>query len=221
MTPAQHAPSRESPPAYRISHYPATLIDAWTLRNGARVTLRPVLPQDHGLLGDMIQRLSQATRYNRFHGAVSGLSTAMLHHMTQVDYRRHLAFVITTTDGEREQVVADARYAVDDEGDSAEFAIVVDDEWQRRGLAERAVRALGAAARRGGLRWLHGSVLSANAPMLALMQRCQYRCTPHRKDDRLVHVETRVDHAASTTAPRYEVPWLTRWLSSHRSAASS
>lgn len=221
MTPAQHSRSSESPPAYQISHYPTTLIDAWTLRNGARVTLRPVLPQDHGLLGDMIQRLSQATRYNRFHGAVSGLSTAMLHHMTQVDYRRHLAFVITTTDGEGEKVVADARYAVDDEGDSAEFALVVDDEWQRCGLAERAVRALGAAARRGGLRWLHGSVLSANVPMLALMQRCQYRCTPHRKDDRLVHVETRVDHAAPTTAHWREVSWPMRWLASRSPAVSS
>lgn len=217
MTLAQHPRSSESPPVYQISHYPAALIDAWMLRDGARVTLRPVLPQDHGLLGDMIQRLSQATRYNRFHGAVSGLSCAMLQHLTQVDYRRHLAFVITTTDGEMERVVADARYAVDDEGDSAEFAIVVDDEWQRRGLAERAVRALGVAARRGGLRWLHGSVLSANAPMLALMQRCQYRCTPHRKDDRLVHVETRVDDATPKTASRRAILWPRRWLAWPRS----
>ena len=221
MTPAQNPRSSEASLSYLVSHYPAMLIDAWTLRNGARVTLRPVLPQDHGLLGDMIQRLSQATRYNRFHGAVSGLSAAMLQHMTQVDHRRHLAFVITTADGDREQVVADARYVVDDEGDSAEFAIVVDDAWQRRGLAERAVRSLGAAARRGGLRWLHGSVLAANAPMLALMQRCGFRCTPDRKDERLVQVEARVDHAAPAPTPPREVSWPARWLASHRSGASS
>jgi RimJ/RimL family protein N-acetyltransferase len=206
---------------FQISRYPATLIDVWTLRNGARITLRPVLPQDHGLLGDMVQRLSRATRYNRFHGAVNGLSKDTLRYMTQVDYRRHLAFVITTSDSDRERVVADARYTVDAEGDSAEFAIVVDDGWQRRGLGERAVRALGEAARREGLRWLHGSVLSANTPMLSLMRRCQFCCTPDREDDRLVHVEARLGHAAPTKTPQRERSWPMRWLATRRAAARS
>ncbi len=221
MAPIRNSLPGEPQAAYQIGHYPATLIDVWTLRSGGRVTIRPVLPQDDGLLGDMIRRLSQPTRYYRFHGAVSGLSDDALRRMTQVDYRRHLAFVITTTDRQQERVVADARYCVDNEGESAEFAIVVDDEWQRRGLAERAIRALAAAARQQGLCWLHGSVLSANAPMLALMRRCAFRCTPDRKDDRLVHVEARVDHAAPTAAPSREVPWPFRWLASRRSAAAS
>lgn len=221
MLPAMNSRLAEPQPAYRIGHYPATLIDVWTLRNGSRVTLRPVLPQDHGLLGDMINRLSQATRSNRFHGAVSGLSYDSLRQMTQVDYLRHLAFVITTTDCNHERVVADARYVVDDEGDSAEFAIVVDDEWQRRGLAERAIRLLGTAARQQGLGWLHGSVLSANAPMLSLMQRCAFRCTPDRKDDRLVRVEARVDRAAPTRAAWREALGPLRWLASRLAAVTS
>ena len=221
MLPAMNSRLAEPQPAYRIGHYPATLIDVWTLRNGSRVTVRPVLPQDHGLLGDMIGRLSQATRSNRFHGAVSGLSYESLRQMTQVDYLRHLAFVITTTDCNRERVVADARYVVDDEGDSAEFAIVVDDEWQRRGLAERAIRVLGTAARQQGLGWLHGSVLSANAPMLSLMQRCAFRCTPHRKDDRLVQVEARVDRAPPTRAAWREAIGPLRWLASRLAAVTS
>ena len=86
---------QDSAPAYRISHYLATLIDVWRLRNGARFMLRPVLPQDAGLLGDMIRRLSLATRHNRFHSAMSGLSADALRRMTQVDYQRHLGCVIT------------------------------------------------------------------------------------------------------------------------------
>ena len=221
MTPVRSSLPGDPQPAYRIGHYPATLIDVWTLHSGSRVTIRPVLPQDDGLLGDMIRRLSPPTRHSRFHGAVSGLSGDALRRMTQVDYRRHLALVVTTSDCQQERMVADARYYVDSEGDSAEFAIVVDDEWQRRGLAERAMRALSAAARQQGLCWLHGSVLSANAPMLSLIQRCAFRCTPDRKDDSLVHVEMRVDHAAPTAAPCRDAPWPMRWFASRRVAAAS
>lgn len=221
MMPARNCLLAGPQPAYRIGHYPATLIDVWALRNGTRVTLRPVLPQDHGLLGDMIRRLSQATRYNRFHGAVNGLSYDALRLMTQVDYVRHLALVITTTDCKHERVVADARYVVNDEGDSAEFAIVVDDEWQRRGLAERAMRLLGTAAQQQGLGWLHGSVLSANAPMLSLMQRCAFRCTPNRKDDRLVQVEARVDHATPTPAAWRGASGPLRWLAARLATVTS
>src|ERR1700674_2894603 len=119
------------------------------------------------------------------------LSADALRRMTQVDYQRHLAFVITTFDAGHEIVVAEARYAVDDDGDGAEFALVVNDHWQRNGLGKRAMHALSAATR-AGLRWLHDSVLSSNAPMLSPMQHCRFRCTLDRVDARLVHVEARL-----------------------------
>jgi GNAT superfamily N-acetyltransferase len=202
--------------AYQICRYPVSLIDIWSLRNGTRLTLRPVLPQDSGLLGNLIQGLSSTTRYNRFHGVVKALSADTLQQMTCVDYRQHVAFVITAFDGGLERVVADARFVVDSSGEGAEFALVVDDRWQRLGLGERAMQALAHAADRQGLSWLYGSVLSANAPMLALMQRCQYFCATNRYDERLVCVEKSLGaHAVQTRAVRRH--WSSRWLSALRS----
>jgi len=89
------------------------------------------------------------------------------------------------------------------------------------GLAERAMRLLGTAAQQQGLGWLHGSVLSANAPMLSLMQRCAFRCTPDRKDDRLVQVEARVDHATPTPAAWRGASGPLRWLAARLATVTS
>jgi GNAT superfamily N-acetyltransferase len=206
---------------YQVSRYPTSLIDVWGVKNGARLTLRPVLPQDDGLLAHMIQGLSRATRTNRFHGAVNALSDEALQQMTCIDYRRHMAFVITANEGNRERLVADARFVVDERGDGAEFAIVVDDSWQRLGLGERAIGALATAADRQGLSWLHGSVLSANAPMLSLVQRCDFSCSPDRNEEHLVCIERRLgSHAQKREKPprRY---WPPSWLSLRSGPAAS
>ncbi len=218
----QHMPVGQPPErrgAYQICRYPATLIDVWSLRDGTRMTLRPVLPQDSGLLGNMIQGLSRATRYNRFHGTVNALSADALRHMTSVDYRSHVAFVVTAFNREQERVVADARFVVDSSGEGAEFALVVDDRWQRLGLGERAMQALANAADRQGLSWLHGSVLSANTAMLGLMQHCQFFCAPDRNDERMVRVERSPGARPAARARAARPYWPSRWFSALRSPA--
>jgi GNAT superfamily N-acetyltransferase len=206
---------------YQVSRYPTSLIDVWTAKNGTRLTLRPVLPQDDGLLGTMIQGLSRATRYNRFHGAVNALSAEALQRMTCVDYLTHMAFVITAHEGNRERLVADARFVVDRSGDGAEFAIVVDDNWQRLGLGERAIGALAAAADRQGLSWLHGSVLSGNTPMLSLVQRCEFGCTSDRQDDLLVCIERRLGKHTVKRDPPLRRYWPPHWLNLRHSPEAS
>jgi acetyltransferase len=182
-----------------------------------------VLPQDDVLIGEFVGRLSAATRYNRFHGAVRALSAETLRRMSCIDYQGHLGFVVTTQDeAQTERVLVDARFAVDPERDSAEFALVVDDGWQRRGLGQRAMLALAEAARCQGLRWLHGSVLGGNAPMLALMRRCDYCCSPDVEDDALVHVETCLKHMVSAGRNPRPMPTLQRlrhWLQSRADLA--
>ncbi len=211
-------PIRAAPPAalrYQIHHYPTTLIDVRSLRDGTRLTLRPVLPQDDLLLAALVARLSPRARRNRFHGAVQ-LSAQSARRMSCIDYGRELAFVVTTRHAASECVIADARYCVDHDAQGAEFAVLVDEQWQRRGLGSWVMAALRDAAHEAGLHWLHGEVLSDNAPMLALMQRCGLCCTPDPEDDRLVQVQARL--GAMPGRPRRHNPsalqqlqnWITR-----------
>ena len=204
-------PERRKPTPTR--RYPTALIDVWRLRDGSRITLRPVLPQDCDLLGDLISRLSPSARRNRFHGAVNKVSGQWLDQMTCVDHERHVAFVMTTTHNSQEQIIADARYFVnkDELGDSAEFAVVVDESWQRRGLGVRAMQALVSTAADAGIRWLQGDVLAKNLSMLTLMRKCNFCCTPNLYDDDLVIAQTSLStdarHVDATLSAR-----LRRWL---------
>ena len=70
------------------TRYPTAFIDVWRLRDGTRLTLRPVLPQDASLLGKLVTELSPASRSNRFHGAIQGLSQVELKSMSCIDYAR-------------------------------------------------------------------------------------------------------------------------------------
>lgn len=191
------------------------MIDVWRLRNGARVTLRPILPQDGPLLGDMLTRLSPAARHHRFHGGVRSVTPAQLAQLSAVDYRRHVAFVITASAPSGEQVIAEARYCVDAEGadDSAEFALVVDDRWQRRGLGLRALDTLAESAAAAGLRWLRGSVLAHNRPMLALLRRCRFHCIGDGSSAGVVQVEAALrPHAPPVTlAPHAVLDRVASW----------
>jgi RimJ/RimL family protein N-acetyltransferase len=187
---------------FHISRYPTTQIDVWHLRNGTRLTLRPVLPQDGPLLGDLVDRLSPYARGERFHGGVRHLSAEQLETMAHIDYQRHMAFVVSVGQGKDEQIVADARYHIDgaDEPHSAEFAVMVDDRWQRIGLGTRAMLALIQVAGEAGLHWLHGDVRAHNQRMLALLRRCQFFCTPNPWDENLIHAEVSLRRDATQRA---------------------
>lgn len=178
-----------------------TLPHHWTLADGTPLTLRALHPGDADALAQLIDELPTPDRRRRFHGAVNGVSTAWLSRLTSVDPAREIALVVTARRHGREQLVADARCAVDMTGQDAEFALMVaGGGWRRRGIGQRALLGLAEAAGERGLQWLYGSVLSDNLPMLALVRRCGFLGTPHRSDRRLVVVERRLQPAVTAAA---------------------
>ena len=210
---AQSASHPAAQPRYHIHPYPAALIDTRSSGAAGRLTLRPVLPQDDVLLAALVEGLSPAARRNRFHGAVK-LSPIWLQQMSCVDYRQQLALVVTAQVAGAEQVVADARYVVEADGQGAEFALMVAEPWQHHGVGTWALRALQRAATQAGLRWLNGEVLEDNAPMLGLMRRSGFALCPHPEDERLVRVQQCLGTSvASTPRARHGVlRWLARAL---------
>lgn len=160
------------------------------LRNGVVATLRPVVAADAGAECAFVAGLSPAARFCRFHGAVNGLTDAMLRYLTCVDQSHHVALVATVVEDGQEVMIADARYVVD--GDAAEFAIAVADRFQGCGLARRLLEALAACARRAGLHWLVGEVLTSNAAMLGLAERLGFARSSRGVDCGVVRIERSV-----------------------------
>lgn len=94
-----------------------------TLRDGARVTLRPIAPEDKPLLAASFDRLSEESRYRRFFTTKPALSAAELDYLVDVDHQDHEAIVaIDRSSGEGLGV---ARYIRStDDVEVAEVAVV-------------------------------------------------------------------------------------------------
>ena len=149
-----------------IHPYPVELVTDVTLRDGTVLHVRPIMPEDARLEREFVAGLSDEARYFRFFYRLPQLTPAMLARFTQVDYDREIAFVALHRSPQGPAFAAVARYVANADGESAEYAIVVGDAWQRRGLGHLMMQRLIAQARRRGLKRLEGAVLRANADML-------------------------------------------------------
>jgi acetyltransferase len=151
-----------------IHPYPIELVGDARLRDGSILHVRPIRPEDARLETDFVNGLSEETRYFRFFYRLHELTPAMLARFTQVDYDRELAMV-AVDDGNKTNAdatfVGVARYIMNPDGESAEFAVVIADAWQGRGVGRVLMERLIESAKRRRLSRLEGAVLRANANM--------------------------------------------------------
>ena len=169
-------PSREEIPLlYTIHRYPAEWIDRWTMHDGSIATVRPILPQDAPLEAALVEGLSSESRYARFLVGGGRLTDEMLAAYTQIDYVNHMALVVSVArpDGTGEDLIADGRFVVED--GVAEFAMLVADAWQGKGVGRRLFATLVRAARVSGAREVFGEVLSINRRMISLARDAGFR----------------------------------------------
>jgi acetyltransferase len=159
------APPASCTQPWRTRPYRETL----TLHDGRRVLLRPAHHSDAEALQRFFADLSPRARALRFHGGINRLPDQALRWLTTQVPARHVALVaLAQTDDGVRRLLAEARYAVDDDG-SAEFAVAVADAWQRQGLGRALVQRLAVHARASGIVVLRGSVVPGNEAMLSLM----------------------------------------------------
>ena len=157
-----------------IHPYPVELEGSLHLRDGTTLVLRPVRPEDAELERRFVDGLSEESRYFRFFYRLHEITPAMLGRFTQVDYDRELALLALAPDAALpggQAIVGVARYIANLDRESAEFAVVVADPWQGRGVSYGLMQALIVQARAKGLRRLEGSVLRANTRMVRFVQR--------------------------------------------------
>ena len=166
------------------------------LRDGTRLTARPIEAGDKAALAGFFARLSAESRRRRFLAPKPKLTGRDLAFLTEVDQDRHVALVALDGDG---AIVAVARYAGwRDRPGHAEIAFAVADDWHGRGLASALVDRLVAHARRSGVAALTASTLSENTPAHALLRRFGFR--PRRTSAGVAEYELALGAAALPAA---------------------
>jgi RimJ/RimL family protein N-acetyltransferase len=139
-----------------------------TLRDGARVTIRPIRPADEPELTALYARLSPETAYQRFFTVMRRLPPDWAHILANVDYDRRMALVAL---GPGDELIGVARYAYDEAAREAEVAIVIQDRWQGRGLGTILLDDLIAYGVGKGIERFRAYVLADNPRMLKLCRR--------------------------------------------------
>lgn len=140
------------------------------LADGMQVTIRTILPQDVELVKSFVQELSEKSKYFRFMNSVHALTEAMLARFTQIDHSKEMALIALTLLEGVEVMLGVARFSINQDSSSCEFALVVADRFTGEGLGHKLMLSLMDAARRKGLKTIEGEVLSDNHDMLSLMQ---------------------------------------------------
>ena len=164
---AQPPRARPHYPHLAIHPYPTELEGEIRMRDGTSVRVRPMRPEDGELERRFFDGLSEQSRYQRFMQYLPHLPGPMLARFTQLDYDRELALVCLS----RDEFIAVGRYAPNADGVTAEFALVVGDPWQGKGLGSALLERLCTCAREAGYEALYGHILEANHDMLALAAR--------------------------------------------------
>ncbi|MCZ4124259.1 GNAT family N-acetyltransferase [Streptomyces sp. H39-S7] len=136
--------------------------DVLTLPEGNEITIRRAGPEDLDAARAMHDRCSPDTLAQRYHGPVPD-ADRYLRHLLSPRFGRTLA--VETASG---RLVALAHLLWD--GDENEVALLVEDEWQRRGIGAQLLRKLVGHAVEAGRGSVYAVTRSNNTGMVATMR---------------------------------------------------
>ena len=147
-------------------------MDLHVLDDGTEVAIRPIRADDGERLKAAHERLSPEARYKRFLSAKPTLTSSDARYLVEIDGSDHVALVATAPDGGDEgAIIAVARYVrVPDDPSSAEMAIVVDDRYQRQGLAKLLLAKLALTATEHGVQRFRATTLTDNIAIYRLLE---------------------------------------------------
>ena len=165
-----------------------TNTETWTLDDGKKLTLRHIAPGDDIIEQAFVRKLSVQSRYLRFHGTIKELNKKDLKKLTNPDPLNAEALIILYKGEINEEEIGVARFVIDSDGKSCEFAIVVADEWQKRGLGTKLMKALISHAQSRGIKRIQGSVLNDNSGMLQFVKGLGFEETTDPDDSSVVLV---------------------------------
>jgi RimJ/RimL family protein N-acetyltransferase len=142
---------------------------ALALRDGTCVPVRRIRAEDAAALQRLVGRSSDRSIELRFFGPLKELSDEMARRFADVDGEDRFALVALDPQDAGE-IVAVVRYAREEGTDGAEYAALIEDRFQGRGLGIGLTRHLVEAARENGIGRLHALVMRENRGMLRLLR---------------------------------------------------
>ncbi len=154
-----------------ISPYPAKYVKRVILKKGKKAILRPIRPEDEGMMAELFTSFSKETQRFRFFNVIKSIDHDMLVRFTQIDYDRELALVAELVEGKNKRLAGVVRYVADSTNTSAEFSVVVGDPWRGLGIGKIATDQLLSIAKQRGIKKIYASLLTDNLIMIKMFKK--------------------------------------------------
>ena len=153
-----------------ITPYPTRYVILWKTLDGTDVILRPIRPEDEPLEHEMLKTLSEDTLKDRFFQVIKNITHDTLTRFCNIDYDREMAIVAEVKEVEQRRIIGIGRIIIESDYKKGEYAVVVHDDYQGKGLGYKLLDMLIGIAQEKGLEMIHGIVLTENKRMLEICE---------------------------------------------------
>jgi acetyltransferase len=174
----------EAYPHLVIMPYPTKWITPWRTKEGTEVTLRPIRPEDEPIELEFIRGLSTETSRFRFFQIIKDLPHEALVRFCNIDYDREMAFIAETREGDRKIEIGVSRLILEPNKKRGEFAVVVADKYQGKGLGIKLVDMLIEVAKEKGVDSIFGIIMAENLKMIRLCEKLGF--TTRREQENVI-----------------------------------
>ncbi len=158
-----------------ITPYPTRYVSPWRLSDGTEALLRPIRPEDEPMLGEMLATISAQSLRFRFFGNVPSFDHDRLVRFTNNDYDREIAIIAEVMEGPKKRIAGVARLMGDPERGAGEFATLIHDDFQGKGLGFKLIDVIIGIAHEKGFHEITGFVASDNQRMLRVVEQLGFR----------------------------------------------
>jgi len=164
-------------PHLMITPYPTRYVTAWNLPDGTEVTFRPIKPEDEPMLSEMLAELSEETLKERFFQVIKSITHEMLIRLCNIDYDREMTIAVEIRTDSKRKLIAIGSLMIEPDFKKGEFALVIHDVYQGKGIGYKLLDLLIGIAQEKGLEELYGIIRADNRRMLGLCGKLGFTVT--------------------------------------------
>ena len=168
----------------RFSHlliypYPEEYVKAANLKDGTDIILRPIKPEDEPMWLELLGSCSKESIYFRFRTNFFFDSHEVATQFCYIDYSREMAIVAEIAENNNRKLIGVGRLIADPDHETAEYAILITDNWQNKGLGKILTRYCVEISKELGLKHIIAETTTDNKPMMAIFEKLNFKIYFH------------------------------------------
>jgi acetyltransferase len=173
----------DHPYAHLALHpYPEEYVRLIKLKDGTKLLLRPIKPEDEPLWLAMIGRCSKDSLYSRFRYFFHWQSHEAATRYCYNDYDREIAIVAELSDENSRKLLGVGRLIADPDHETVEYAILIEDTWQKKDLGNLLTDYCLEIARSWNLKRFTAQTTTDNKRMISVFRKRGFDVRINEKD---------------------------------------